>query len=193
NKGINVPYAVYPSSALTEKDSEDLRAAARLNVDWIALSFVRSAEDLKHLRHELKKFKKKIPVMAKIEKAEALDHLADILKSCDGVMVARGDLGIEVGVEQVPILQKRIIRHANRKGVFVVTATEMLESMIEKPRPTRAEASDVANAILDGTDAVMLSGETAVGKHPLRTIQFMTRIIRATQRYQKVMKQNGLG
>ncbi len=182
NKGINLPNAAYPSTVLTAKDREDLRAAAELNVDWIALSFVQSAEDLNRVKDELKRLGKKIPVMAKIERNEALGNIQGILKMADGMMVARGDLGIEAGVEQVPVLQKLLIRRANQKKVFAVTATEMLESMIERPRPTRAEASDVANAIWDGTDAVMLSGETAIGKYPVLAVEFLIRIIRVAQK-----------
>ncbi|MBN1687909.1 MAG: pyruvate kinase [Candidatus Omnitrophica bacterium] len=185
NKGINLPGVPFPASVFTGKDRKDLRAALKMNIDWIALSFVKSIDEINKLKKEIRCYRKKIPVMAKIERPEPVRHFESILNNVEGVMVARGDLGIEVGYEKVPLIQKELIRKANQRDVYTVTATEMLESMIRKPRPTRAEASDVANAVLDGTDAVMLSGETAVGKYPVRAVKTMKRIIQLVQRYQK--------
>ncbi|HEX7878718.1 MAG TPA: pyruvate kinase [Candidatus Eisenbacteria bacterium] len=178
NKGINIPGRKLSVAALTPKDREDLKLGVRLGVDWMALSFVRSADDVRLLRSMLKRLKAPdLPVVAKLEKPQAIANLIEILGESDAVMVARGDLAVETSPEQVPVLQKRVIREARRRGVPVITATQMLESMIEHPRPTRAEASDVANAIYDGTDAVMLSAETAVGKYPVETVELMGRII----------------
>ena len=178
NKGINIPGRKLSVSALTPKDREDLKLGVQLGVDWVALSFVRSADDIRLLRTALKRLRAADkPVVAKLEKPQAMANLIEILGEADAVMVARGDLAVETSPEQVPVLQKRIIREARRRGVPVITATQMLESMIEHPRPTRAEASDVANAIYDGTDAVMLSAETAVGKYPVETVELMGRII----------------
>ncbi len=177
-KGINVPGAGLSISAPTEKDLEDLRFGIKLGVDFVALSFVRTADDVRRLKEEIARVGGDVPVVAKIEKPEAVENLEDILQVSDAVMVARGDLGIEMATESVPVVQKRIIRMANRMGVPAITATQMLESMVESPRPTRAEASDVANAILDGTDAVMLSGETSIGRHPVGAVQIMDRIAR---------------
>ncbi len=178
NKGINIPGRKLSVSALTPKDREDLKLGVQLGVDWVALSFVRSADDIRLLRAALKRLRAADkPVIAKLEKPQAMANLIEILGEADAVMVARGDLAVETSPEQVPVLQKRIIREARRRGVPVITATQMLESMIEHPRPTRAEASDVANAIYDGTDAVMLSAETAVGKYPVETVELMGRII----------------
>jgi pyruvate kinase len=161
---------------LTEKDLTDLEFGVVQRVDYVALSFVRRGGDMAALRQALRRLGADIPTIAKIETAEALGHLAAILKGSDGVMVARGDLGVELPPEKVPMLQKQIILEANESGIPCITATQMLQSMMHSPRPTRAEASDVANAILDGTDAVMLSGETAVGEYPLEAVETMARI-----------------
>lgn len=179
NKGINLPRAALSIPAITEKDKEDLRFALEHQADWIALSFVRRAQEvleLKQLIQELSPFGRLTPVIAKIEKPEALDNIDEIIAAADGIMVARGDLGIEMAPESVPMIQKTIIKKCNQAGMPVITATQMLDSMIRNPRPTRAEASDVANAILDGTDAIMLSGETAVGKYPVQAVRTMYNI-----------------
>ena len=167
--------------SLTDKDLEDLEFALELGVDWFALSFVRSAADCRNLRELLNEADAKALVIAKIEKAEALEELDAIISASDAVMVARGDLGAEIGPAAVPLVQKRIIAAALDRGKPAITATQMLESMISHPDPTRAEASDVANAILDGTSAVMLSGETAVGHYPVESVEFMDRIARAVE------------
>lgn len=180
HKGISLPEAHLDISALTDKDLVDLDFGLKLGVDAIALSFVRSEQDIRLLRENIKRIladKKYVPIIAKLERPEALDHLEQIVQSADGVMVARGDLGVEMSPEKVPIAQKTIIECANRYDKVVITATQMLESMIHNPRPTRAEASDVANAIFDGTDAVMLSGETAVGDYPVQSVEMMGKII----------------
>ena len=182
NKGINLPKAPITLPALTRKDIGDLKAAVKLDVGFIALSFVRTEKDVAALQHWLTVRHKRIPVIAKIEKPSALKHIEAILDISDGIMVARGDLGIELGVEKVPAIQKRLIEAANRAAVPVITATQMLESMIEKATPTRAEVSDIANAVFDGTDAVMLSGETSVGEYPLNTVQVMADIIREAEK-----------
>lgn len=182
NKGINLPNAPVTLPALSRKDHQDLQAAVDAGVDYIALSFVRSEQDVLAAKNWLKKKGKVIPVIAKIEKPKAVDHLEKIIKAADGIMVARGDLGIELGVEKVPAIQKKIISHANRHQVPVITATQMLESMIDHARPTRAEVSDVANAVYDSTDAVMLSGETSIGKHPVKVVQMMATIVRESER-----------
>jgi pyruvate kinase len=175
-KGVNFPHVDLPLPSLTEKDKRDLDFGLAQSVDWISLSFVRRAADLRTLRKLLSAKAARIPVIAKIEKPQAIDNIDEILHEADGVMVARGDLGVEVSAEKVPMLQKQIIEKCNRLGLPVITATQMLESMIHEPRPTRAEASDVANAIIDGTDAVMLSGESAVGAFPVRAVEMMARI-----------------
>jgi len=180
-QGVNLPGAALKLSALTEKDRADLAFAIEHELDYLALSFVRRAEDVLELRQLMLARGATIPIIAKIEKPEALEQMDAILEASDGVMVARGDLGVEVSAEQVPLIQKMLIRKANAAGKPVITATQMLESMLEHPRPTRAEASDVANAILDGTDAVMLSGETAVGKYPVEAAQTMARIADAVE------------
>ncbi len=180
HKGISLPDAHLDISALTDKDLIDLEFGLKLGVDAIALSFVRSEQDVSILREKIATLApayQHIPIIAKLERPEALDHLDQIMDVTDGVMVARGDLGVEMSPEMVPIAQKRIIECANRHGRVVITATQMLESMIHNPRPTRAEASDVANAIFDGTDAVMLSGETAVGEYPVQAVEMMAKII----------------
>lgn len=180
HKGVNLPGGRLEIRSLTDKDKKDLRFGLEHGVDYIALSFVGSVSDIQELREEIEKIKTerfKIPIIAKLERTQALDNLDDIVHASDGVMVARGDLGVELSPDEVPVAQKSIIETANRHGKLVITATQMLESMIYNPRPTRAEASDVANAILDGTDAVMLSGETAVGKYPVKTVEMMASII----------------
>ena len=179
HKGMNLPGLTVSAPALTAKDREDVAEAVRHGVEYVALSFVRRAEDLEALRALVPKTMK---LVAKIEKAAALDDLERILVATDAVMVARGDLGVELPFETVPLVQKRLIREANRHGKPVITATQMLESMVHAPRPTRAEASDVANAILDGTDAVMLSAETATGEYPVDAVGAMDRIIREMER-----------
>ncbi|MFL5968233.1 MAG: pyruvate kinase [Gaiellaceae bacterium] len=181
HKGVNLPGVPIPIPSLTRKDLEDLEFALALGCDFIALSFVRSAADVRDLKALIEQEGSTAHVIAKIEKAEAVDALDDELAETDGVMVARGDLGVEIGVAVVPLVQKRIILKALERGKPVITATQMLESMIHHPEPTRAEASDVANAILDGTSAVMLSGETAVGEYPVEAVQTMDRIARAIE------------
>jgi pyruvate kinase len=181
NKGINLPNAPITLPALTDKDLADLKIASALNVDYVALSFVRSEEDVFVIKNWLARSKKNIFVIAKIEKPGAVNRSWAILSAAHGIMVARGDLGIEMGVEKVPVVQKQLIDRANITGSPVITATQMLESMIESPVPTRAEVSDVANAVFDGTDAVMLSGETAVGKYPVEVVKVMSRIIKEAE------------
>ena len=181
HKGVNLPGVPIPIPALTRKDLEDLEFVLGLGCDYVALSFVRSAADVRDLKALLEQEGSTAHVIAKIEKAEAVDALDDILAEADAVMVARGDLGVEIGPALVPLVQKRIILKALERGKPVITATQMLESMIHHPEPTRAEASDVANAILDGTSAVMLSGETAVGEYPIQAVQTMDRIARAIE------------
>lgn len=180
-KGVNLPHIKTSRPSLTEKDLEDLEFGLSMNVDFIALSFVRTGADVDALLERIRLSGRQVGVIAKIEKPEALDHFEDILARVDGIMVARGDLGIEMPMQEVPVVQKRIIRRCLEVGKPVITATQMLESMIENPRPTRAEASDVANAVLDGSDAVMLSGETAAGKYPVRTVEAMGEIIRTAE------------
>lgn len=184
NKGINLPKASFSIASISEKDKEDLNFALSQRVDWIALSFVRRAEDVHELRNLIRQqaeFGRLTPIVAKIEKPEAVENIVEIVDAADGIMVARGDLGIEVSPEGVPMMQKMIIQLSNKAGKPVITATQMLDSMIRNPRPTRAEASDVANAILDGTDAIMLSGETAVGKYPIEAVETMVRIASETE------------
>jgi len=181
HKGVNLPGVPLPIPSITRKDAADLEWALDTGVDFIALSFVRSAADVRDLRALIEQHGSHAHVIAKIEKAEAIDSLDDILGEADAAMVARGDLGVEIGVALVPLLQKRIISAALERGKPVITATQMLESMIHSPEPTRAEASDVANAILDGTSAVMLSGETAVGDYPVEAVAYMDRIARAVE------------
>jgi pyruvate kinase len=181
HKGVNLPGVPIPIPALTRKDLEDLEFALGLGCDFIALSFVRSAADVRDLKALIEQEGSTAHVIAKVEKAEAVDALDDVLVETDAVMVARGDLGVEIGPALVPLVQKRIISKALERGKPVITATQMLESMIHHPEPTRAEASDVANAILDGTSAVMLSGETAVGEYPVQAVQTMDRIARAVE------------
>ncbi len=183
HKGVNLPESDLNVSALTEKDFEDVKFGMELEVDLIALSFVRKADDINELKHFLDAEKKFIPIIAKIEKKEAVKNLEAILTAADGAMVARGDLGVEIPIQEVPHIQKKIIHRCNQLSKPVITATQMLDSMIRNPIPTRAEASDIANAILDGTDAVMLSGETASGKYPQKAIEVMDRIAFETEKY----------
>jgi pyruvate kinase len=177
NKGINLPGIAVRVPSLTEKDSQDLEFALKNGVDAIAVSFVRTAEDVRLVRNRVSAYGSETWIVAKLEKPQAIEHLDSILLAADAIMVARGDLGVEVPPEKVPAIQKHIIRRAAEYSKPVITATQMLESMIENPRPTRAEVSDVANAVYDGTDAVMLSGESAVGKYPVETVAMMARII----------------
>ena len=181
NQGVNLPGVKLKMPCLTDKDRLDLKFGLGLGIDWIALSFVREAEDVRPIKNILKQHSLRIPILAKIEKLEALDNLNTILKTFDGVMVARGDLGVELPPEDVPIWQKKIIRSARRAGKPSIVATQMLESMLHNTTPTRAETSDVANAVIDGADAVMLSGETAVGSYPVESVSMMARIIEKTE------------
>ena len=180
-KGINLPGISLPIASLTEKDIEDLNWAVKQDVDYIALSFVRRAEDCIQAKSLINKAGGRAPLVAKIEKAEAIDHLDDIIAAADAIMVARGDLGVETSVELVPVYQKRIIEKSVNAGKMVITATQMLQSMVTSPRPTRAEASDVANAVWDGTDALMLSNETAAGEYPVPAVETMCRIIESAE------------
>ncbi|PQV64959.1 pyruvate kinase [Abditibacterium utsteinense] len=177
NKGINLPGVDVSAPALSSKDKHDVEWAISQKLDYVALSFVRRVEDVLELRKIVEGSMSSIKIISKLEKPEAIDNLDEIIAVSDGVMVARGDLGVEMQTEDVPLLQKQIIKRANEMGKIVITATQMLESMTTNPRPTRAEASDVANAILDGTDAVMLSGETANGAHPIEAVKVMSRIV----------------
>jgi len=188
HKGVNLPGIDLQIPAFTEKDRRDLAFGLEIGVDAIAISFIQKAGDIDNVRNEIKKLRPdlNIPIIAKMERPEAIDNLEEILHATDGVMVARGDLAVETSPSIVPIIQKRIIQQANAHHKIVITATQMLESMIHNPRPTRAEASDVANAIFDGSDAVMLSGETAMGAYPLESVQIMTSIIlEAEKNYEK--------
>jgi pyruvate kinase len=181
HKGLNLPGVSVSVPALSEKDVDDLRWALRMSVDFVALSFVRSAGDAEDVRRIMREEGVILPVIAKIEKPQAIDNLDEVVQAFDAFMVARGDLGVECPLEDVPFLQKRVIDKARRNAKPVIVATQMLESMIHHPAPTRAEASDVANAVLDGTDAVMLSGETSVGEYPIETVETMARIIASTE------------
>jgi pyruvate kinase len=182
NKGVNFPDVQLSVRALTPKDRQDLAFGLQQGVDWVALSFVRNPSDMQEIRELIRKHGYTTPVVAKIEKFEAIDQIDAILPLCDGVMVARGDLGVEMPAEEVPLLQKDLIHKANSLGIPIITATQMLDSMASSPRPTRAEVSDVANAILDGTDAVMLSNETAVGDFPVEAVETMATIARRIER-----------
>jgi len=182
-KGVSVPGRPLALPALTDKDLEDLRLAMELDVDYLALSFVRRPEDILACQEHISSHQRQIPVIAKLEKLEAIRNLSKILEVADAVMVARGDLGVELKLGDLPAVQKDVIDRANRAGVPVITATEMLESMVTSNRPTRAEASDVANAIWDGTDAVMLSQETSIGAHPVEAVRAMARICLAAQKH----------
>lgn len=181
-KGVNVPGVELDLDVVTEKDRRDLELAAEKSVDFVAASFVRDAEDIYEVEAVIEEFGESIPIISKIERAGAVENLDEIIDASYGVMVARGDLGVECPMEDVPMIQKRIIRKCRDAGVPVITATEMLDSMVHSRRPTRAEASDVANAVLDGTDAVMLSGETAIGDHPVRVVETMDSIVREVER-----------
>ena len=181
SKGINLPGVNVSAPALSDKDLHDVEWAIAQKLDYVALSFVRRVEDVMQLREVINGSMSQIKLISKLEKPEAMENLDEIIEASDGVMVARGDLGVEMAPEDVPMLQKRIISRANALGKIVITATQMLESMTTNPRPTRAEASDVANAILDGTDAVMLSGETAAGAHPIDAVKTMARIVSKTE------------
>ncbi|MGO4690980.1 pyruvate kinase [Glaciibacter sp. 2TAF33] len=183
NKGINLPGVAVNVPALSEKDEDDLRWGLRLGADLIALSFVRDAVDIKRVHQIMDEEGRRVPVIAKIEKPQAVDHLEEIIDAFDAIMVARGDLGVELPLEAVPIVQKRAVEIARRMAKPVIVATQMLESMIHSPVPTRAETSDVANAVLDGADAVMLSGETSVGEYPVVTVQTMARIVLSTEEH----------
>ena len=182
NKGVNFPNTSLSIRALTEKDRQDLMFGLDQGVDWVALSFVCNPQDILEVKELIANAGKSVPVIAKIEKHEAIEQMDAILSLCDGVMVARGDLGVELPAEEVPLLQKRLIATANQLGIPAIVATQMLDSMVNSPRPTRAEVSDVANAILDGTDAVMLSNETAVGNYPVEAIATMARVARCIER-----------
>lgn len=180
-KGMNLPGMTLSTPSVTEKDLQDLEYALQHRIDFVALSFVRRAEDITGLRKWMNERGYNKPIIAKIEKKEAIDDFSRILAAADGVMVARGDLGVEMNAQDVPVIQKNIIRQCNKVGKLVITATQMLESMIQNPIPTRAEASDVANAVWDGTDVVMLSGETSVGKYPIKAVETMNNIIRKAE------------
>jgi pyruvate kinase len=181
NKGLNLPGVAVSVPALSDKDVEDLRWALRTGADIIALSFVRSGRDIEDVHRVMDEEGRRVPVIAKIEKPQAVDNIDDIVAAFDGIMVARGDLGVEMPLEHVPVVQKRAIKLAKRNAKPVIVATQMLDSMIDNSRPTRAEASDVANAVIDGTDAVMLSGETSVGRFPVETVRTMSRIVEAAE------------
>lgn len=181
NKGINLPGVAVSVPALSEKDEDDLRWALRTGVDMVALSFVREASDVTRVHAIMDEVGRRVPVIAKIEKPQAVDNLAAIIEAFDGVMVARGDLGVELPLEEVPLVQKHAVEMCRRQAKPVIVATQVLESMIEAPRPTRAEASDAANAVLDGADALMLSGETSVGAYPIEAVRTMARIIETTE------------
>ena len=182
NKGFAAPGISHDAPGVTEKDKSDLRFGLEHGVDWVASSFVCSAADIKPLRAVMDEVGSHVPVIAKIERREAVRNIAEIVEAYDGVMVARGDMGIELPIEEVPVIQKMIIKRCNRAGKPVITATQMLDSMMNNPRPTRAEVTDVANAIIDGTDATMLSGETAVGDFPLQSFKMMDRVARRTEK-----------
>lgn len=185
NKGINLPNVKVSAPSMTEKDHSDLMFGLKQSIDYVALSFVRNANDIKELQQLMHNYKANIPVVSKIEKPEAIENIDSIIEATDCIMVARGDMGVEIGNHLVPATQKMIIQKCNSAGVPVITATQMLESMIDNPRPTRAESSDVANAIWDGTDAVMLSGETAAGKYPIKAVETMSNIVQEAEKVPK--------
>ncbi|MBE3559258.1 MAG: pyruvate kinase [Ktedonobacteraceae bacterium] len=200
HKGINLPGVAVSAPALTEKDRDDLRFGVRHDVDYIALSFVRRPQDILEAKRSIRELQLEqnggdrknlvpIPLIAKLEKPEAIAHLEDILEATEGVMIARGDLGVEMAPEKVPLIQKQIIARCNELGLPVITATQMLESMITNPRPTRAEVNDVSNAVLDGTDLVMLSGETATGAYPIEAVEMMVRIVQETEAGNRTARQ----
>ena len=181
-KGVNLPNTAISLPALTEKDMADAVFAIEQHVDWMALSFVRTPEDLRMLRDLIAQHSEyRIPIIAKIEKPEAVANIDSLIPYCDGLMVARGDLGVEIPMQDVPLIQKKLVRRAKRARIPVIIATQMMETMIDNPVPTRAEVNDVANSIMDGADAVMLSGETSVGKHPIKVIQKMSEIIKSVE------------
>jgi pyruvate kinase len=182
HKGFTVPGAHFDVPTVTDKDKADLRFGLKHGVDWIASSFVRSADDVIPLRKVMREVGRRVPVIAKIERPEAVKSMVSIIEAYDGIMVARGDLGIELAIDEVPVIQKSIIRHCNRLGKPVITATHMLDSMMSNPRPTRAEVTDVANAIIDGTDATMLSGETAVGQFPVESVKMMDSVAKRIEK-----------
>lgn len=182
-KGVTAPGVRLNLPAVTEKDLDDLRFGLSLGVDWVAASYVRGPEEIAPLQAVMEEMGVRRPILAKIEKLEAVQRIEEIVAAVDGIMVARGDLGVEIPIDEVPVVQKRIIKLCNRAGKPVITATQMLDSMISHPRPTRAEVTDVANAILDGTDAVMLSGETAVGKYPVEAVRMMARVAARAEPY----------
>jgi pyruvate kinase len=182
HKGVNFPQSDLHVPSITEKDKHDLLTGLRAGVDYVALSFVRTADDVRELRTLMETHGAHVPIIVKVEKWQAVQNIESILAVANGIMVARGDLGVEMPIEEVPIIQKKLIALCNRMGKPVITATQMLNSMVENPSPTRAEVTDVANAIFDGTDAVMLSNETAVGKFPMETVDMMGRVIQATER-----------
>jgi pyruvate kinase len=181
-KGINLPFSKVSAPSLTEKDLEDLKFGLKNRVDWVALSFVRKAKDIQTLRDIIDEHKSTTRIVAKIEKPEALENIDDIIAATDAVMVARGDLGVEIWMEEVPMVQKMLVEKCNRASKPVIVATQMMESMIENPRPTRAETNDVANAVMDGADALMLSAETAAGKYPVEVIRSMVRTIGSVEK-----------
>jgi len=185
-KGINLPFSKVTAPSLTEKDLEDLEFGLKNNIEWIALSFVRKAQDIKILRDIIEGKKSTSRIVAKIEKPEALSNIDDIINATDAVMVARGDLGVEIWLEEVPMVQKMLVEKCNKAAKPVIVATQMMESMIENPRPTRAETNDVANAVMDGADAVMLSAETAAGKYPIEVIRSMVRTITSVEKNEKM-------
>ncbi|MDR4509624.1 MAG: pyruvate kinase [Candidatus Brocadiaceae bacterium] len=191
HKGVNIPGSSLSVKSLTEKDGKDLAFGLEKGVDIVALSFVRRKEDILQVRERIEKANRRIPLVAKIEKHEALENIDEIIDLVDGIMVARGDLAVETALERVPLVQKMIIQKCNLAGKPVITATQMLKSMVENPRPTRAEANDVANAVLDGTDAVMLSEETATGKYPVQSVHTMAKIIEATESGEITRRQHG--
>jgi len=190
HKGMNLPGIKLSTPSVTRKDMSDLRAGLKAGVDFVALSFVRHPDDLKGVRQMIKAAGKTTQIIAKIEKPEALEYLDAIIQAADGLMVARGDLGVEMNIADVPMIQKRIIQRANERDKYVITATQMLESMTHNPMPTRAEVSDVANAIIDGTDAIMLSGETASGEFPVEAVRMMDEIARRTEDYLDLNRPN---
>lgn len=197
-KGINLPAGTIRAPSLSKKDKDDLRFGLKNGVDYVALSFVRTARDIQKAKDIIRQAKHDVPVIAKIEKHEAIKNIQDVINVSDGIMVARGDLGVEIPIEEVPNIQKRLIREANASGKPVITATQMLRSMVNSPRPLRAEASDIANAVLDGTDAVMLSEETAIGSYPVEAVRMMSRIVSHSEknyphdRYLKMIPQKGV-
>ena len=188
NKGINIPDINLKFEGLTEKDKSDLDFAVKNKVDFIAQSFVRNRQDIVHVKDFIKDSGLKCQIIAKIENRDGIQNIDEILEASDGIMIARGDMGVSLPIYKIPILQKMLIRKCNRRKKFVITATQMLESMTEHIRPTRAEVTDVANAILDGSNYVMLSGETAVGQYPVETVQMMNQIIKFTEQFLKYKK-----